>query len=92
MSKRPTPHDQLKLDLKAVLALPQGRRYLNDLLERCGIGQDIWSPSAEIHRKAGMQFIGLSIIEDIRAVQPELVEIPLIRGIRGPTDEDDSDA
>lgn len=82
-------NEQLQADLRAVLALPQGRRYLFDVLERCGVLRDIWCPSAEIHRKAGMQFVGLDILNDIRAVRPELVTWVLQAGTK---DEEETDA
>lgn len=94
-TRRVPPHVQLADDLKAVLALPQGRRYLWALVEFCGVRREGWSPSAEVHRLSGMRAVGLKIMGDIQAVRPELVTIPLeldSQGLNDNDDEEDTDA
>lgn len=45
-------------DLREILALPAGRRFVARLLAEAKVHQDIWRPSAEIHRLAGAQAFG----------------------------------
>ena len=77
IKRRLPPDQQLKADLSVVLATPEGRRYLFELVERCQVAKDIWIGTAEIHRRAGMQAVGLSIMADIQSVRPDLTRLPL---------------
>ena len=52
-------------DLKAVLAMPQGRRLLWRLLTHCSVFESIWHPSALIHANAGRQDVGHFIMAEI---------------------------
>jgi hypothetical protein len=52
-------------DLQAVMATEAGRRFVWSLLGRCGTFHGGWSPSAEIHLKAGMRQIGLMYLADV---------------------------
>lgn len=52
-------------DMKAVLATPEGRRVMYRILEHCGILKSIWTPSAEIHFRAGRQDAGLFLMSEI---------------------------
>ena len=52
-------------DLQAVMDTDAGRRFMWRLLGRCGTFQNGWTPSAEIHLRAGMRQIGLSYLADI---------------------------
>jgi len=49
---------QKKEDLQAILGSVEGRRFLWSVLEKCGVFQSIWTPSAQIHYLAGQQDIG----------------------------------
>ncbi len=85
--RRLPPDQQLKADLSVVLAIPEGRRYLFNLVERCLVAQDIWIGTAEIHRRAGMQTVGLSIMADVQSVRPDLTRLPLAADTLFDTDE-----
>lgn len=52
-------------DLQAVMGTDAGRRFMWRLLGRCGTFQSGWTPSAEIHLRAGMRQVGLSYLGDI---------------------------
>jgi len=52
-------------DLQAVMGTPAGRRFMWRLLARCGTFHSGWSPSAEIHLKAGMRQVGLQYLADV---------------------------
>jgi len=54
--------EQRANDLRAVMATAEGRRFVWDLLGECGTFQLGWSPSAEIHLRAGMRSVGLSLL------------------------------
>lgn len=54
-------------DLRAVMATPAGRRFMWRLIGDCGTFQSGWSPSAEIHLRAGMRQIGLAMFADVHA-------------------------
>lgn len=66
-------NEQLKRDLEAVLALPQGSRYLWTVIERSGAFSNVWAPGEQIHRNAGRQDVGLMIWRDVEAVDPALL-------------------
>lgn len=90
MARKQNAERQAQSDLKEVLALPAGRRYLFELMEYCGVMRDVWSPNAEIHRKAGMQAVGFKINGDIQAVAPELVSWKLTAGMNVQEDEEEN--
>lgn len=52
-------------DLRAVMDTPAGRRFIWRLLGRCGTFQSGWTPSAEIHLRAGMRQIGLQYFGEV---------------------------
>jgi len=51
--------------LRACLSSREGRKYLWGLLGYCGVFEDIWVPSAEIHRLAGRQGVGHFLMKEI---------------------------
>ena len=57
-SKAKQQRDQELADIKAVLAIPGGRRFLWRLLKKCKVFETIWHPSALIHYNSGQQDIG----------------------------------
>lgn len=68
--KRADQADRMKtknalVDLRAVLALPEGRRVLWRLMEHCQVFASIWHPSALIHANAGRQDVGHFIMAQI---------------------------
>lgn len=52
-------------DLKFILATPQGRRYLHDLLDFCGLYRTSMTGSSETFFREGMRSTGLKILSDI---------------------------
>lgn len=59
------------VDLRAVLALPEGRRLLWRLLQHAGVFRSVWESSAKIHYNAGRQDFGHFIMVDVMEAQPE---------------------
>ncbi len=57
--------DQEQADLRAILALPTGRRVLWRLLEDCKVFASIWHPSALIHFNEGRRDVGLKLMAAI---------------------------
>lgn len=64
--------EQLRSDISAVLAIPAGRRYLFELLNRGFLFESTWTGNSEIHRNEGMRIFALSIKDDIESVDPRL--------------------
>lgn len=63
--------DQIVLDLEAVLRLPQGRRVMLRILERCGVYRNAFAPEAETTAlRLGEQNIGLWLIAQLEHVGP----------------------
>lgn len=63
--ERLTRRDELD-DLRTVLALPAGRRFLLRLLKQTRVFETIWHGSALIHYNAGQQDIGHFLLAEIR--------------------------
>ena len=63
--------DQIVLDLEAVLRLPQGRRVLLRILERCGVYRSAFAGEAETTAlRLGEQNLGLWLIAQLETVGP----------------------
>lgn len=63
--------DQIVLDLEELLSIPQGRRVLLRLLERCGVYRNAFSIEGETTAlRLGEQNIGLWLIAQIEEVGP----------------------
>lgn len=63
--------DQIVLDLEEVLSIPQGRRVLLRLLERCGVYRSAFTGETEATSlRLGEQNIGLWLISQIETVDP----------------------
>lgn len=59
-------------DLRAMLTLPAGRRYLWELLTRCKVYESVFTITPErIYYNAGQQDIGHAVLADIAEAQPE---------------------
>ena len=54
-------------DLKQIMALPHGRRFIWRLLTHCRVFGSIWNNSAQIHYNAGMQDVGHFIQNEVIA-------------------------
>lgn len=52
-------------DLKIVLELPEGRRFIWRLLEQCKVFESIWHPSALIHHNSGKQDVGHFVMSEV---------------------------
>jgi hypothetical protein len=63
--------DQIAHDLEAVLSIPQGRRLVMRLLERCGVYRSAYTGESEATAlRLGEQNIGLWLIAQIERVDP----------------------
>ena len=63
--------DRVNLDLEAVLRLPQGRRVLLMILERCGMYRNAYTGEASATDfRLGEQNVGLWLIAQIETVNP----------------------
>lgn len=62
---------QASNDLKYVLSSRQGRRFIWRILSYCKLFESIWRPSAEIHKLAGMQEVGLFLTGEVVKVDDE---------------------
>ena len=60
-------------DLREILELSAGRRFLWRLLERAGAFRSIWEQSARIHYNAGQQDFGHFIMGEITEANEELL-------------------
>lgn len=58
-------------DLRAILDMPEGRRFVWRLLEHCKVFQSIWHPSALIHFNEGARNVGLFVLNDIEEANPD---------------------
>lgn len=63
--------DQIGLDLEAVLRIPQGRRVMLRILERCGVYRSAFAGEADVTAlRLGEQNIGLWLIAQLETVGP----------------------
>lgn len=60
-------------DLARTLALPQGRKVLYRILERCRVFESIWDPGAKIHYNAGQQDVGHWLMLEIGEAEPKSI-------------------
>lgn len=59
-------------DLRAVLAMPQGRRAIVQILNICGWAENPYNPNASIHAAtSGRRMIAKQIVDWIRQIQPD---------------------
>lgn len=52
-------------DLKFILSLPEGKRFVWRLLAHCKTFESVWEPSARIHYLAGVQDVGHFLMAEI---------------------------
>jgi hypothetical protein len=60
-------------DLRSVLALPSGRRFLWRLMGHCKTFGSIWEQSARIHYNSGQQDIGHYVMAEITEAGEEFL-------------------
>jgi hypothetical protein len=53
-------------DVRAVLGLAAGRRFLLRLMKQCRTFESVWHASAEIHYRSGQQDVGFFVLGEIR--------------------------
>lgn len=59
-------------DLRAVLALPQGRRFLWRLLATCGTNKSSFHPSGQVFaHNEGRRSVGVEVMVDIIEADPQ---------------------
>lgn len=58
-------------DVKTLLGLPQGRRFIWRLLKQTKVFESVWSPSAQIHYNAGRQDFGHFIMGEVVKANPD---------------------
>lgn len=58
-------------DVRAVLALPAGRRFLWRLLGQCRVTESIFAPNSRIAYNSGMQDVGHFVQGEIVLARPE---------------------
>lgn len=58
-------------DVKALLTLTHGRRFLWRVLSEAKVFHGIWDPSARIHYNAGVQEFGQFIMKEIIEANPD---------------------
>lgn len=70
--KRAEYNEKRKIeDMQKLLALPEFRRYIWDVLGFCRISESIFETSARIYYNAGQQDVGHKIQGDIITARPE---------------------
>lgn len=60
-----------KDDLLKILDMPEGRRYLCDLMNRCGAFRAGFAEQATLLFEEGKRAIGIEVFNEIIAVKPE---------------------
>lgn len=71
-SKKATREREEELrDVRQLLGMPWGRRFLWRYLSLCGVFQSSWEPSARIHFNEGRRDVGLRLWADITEADPE---------------------
>jgi hypothetical protein len=58
-------------DLKFLLASDQGRRFIWNMLEKCGVFKSSFTGSSETFFLEGQRNIGLKLMSDIMRVDPD---------------------
>lgn len=68
--------DQELNDVAAILATPEGKRFMWRMLGHCRTFESIWTPNAQIHYNSGVQDVGHFLMREIVEAVPEaLVEM-----------------
>ena len=81
--KQKSAYDREILDLKTVLELPEGRRFIQVVLGLCGITSSIWDQNASLHSyRSGAQDVGHLIVERALEANPSLAVVMLADAYR----------
>lgn len=76
-------------DYEKLLAMPEGRRVLWDIVGRCNIFQAITVTNASMYMMQGAKNIGLGVIDDIERIDPDAFILMMREGkSRAQEDED----
>lgn len=62
---------QKKDDLATILTTPQGRRFVWDMLEFCGIYKDSFTGNSTTFYNEGRRSVGLWLLSEIAKAKPE---------------------
>lgn len=85
-------------DLAAVLAIPEGERYISRLMTRCGVFGSVFDThGSQMARKEGKREVGLAIMHEVAAVRPDILADMLNQAgetlkVSEPKDNDSDDA
>lgn len=60
-----------KEDVAYLMKQPEFRRYLWRLASFCGVFEEVWHPSALIHKLAGMQYVGQVALKQAKGADIE---------------------
>ena len=61
-------------DLGALLAIPEGERYISRLITRCGVFGSVFDThGSQMARKEGRREIGLEVMHEVAAVRPDIL-------------------
>jgi len=75
-NKKSLQRKQKLADLKAVLDTPQGRRFIWDLLKRCGIFETSYDLNPHtVYFKEGKRNFGLGLIAEINDANPDAIGV-----------------
>lgn len=58
-------------DVRAILDVPEGRRFLWRMLAKCKVNESIFEPNSRIAYNAGVQDVGHFILGEIVKARPE---------------------
>jgi len=68
--ERSTREQQLN-DMRDILAIDAGKRFLWRLMEHCKVNASVFSASAHIYYNSGMQDVGHFVLGEIMEAQPQ---------------------
>jgi hypothetical protein len=81
--------ERRRADLRAILTLPEGRRFLLDLIERrCGVSGTGFDPSGSMtYFLCGQRSVGIELREDMKALEPNRYCEMFVDGIHAAAEE-----
>lgn len=74
-------------DIKAILSMKEGKRFMWRLLAHCKTFESIWTPSAQIHYQAGQQDVGHFLMSEIEEADENLLFEMMKDNKQGVSDE-----
>lgn len=69
--KQRTVEQQQLDDMRAVLDMPEARRFLWRLLGHCRVNQSVFEPNSRMAYNSGMQDVGHFVLGEITKARPE---------------------